>query len=183
MPWFSRLATINPGFDFKGMSLLGSSILSEHFSAESDSALMRRCVAGETACFAEIVRRYQRPLQTALRSRLRRIDWAEEVVQETFFAAFKSRHTFDCRFSFRTWLWTILLNHCRGQLQRQLRKPRIENWTDEEVRTRSAQQMQDPSAGPVADLLERERSALLESLLEQVSEAQADAYGCGSSAA
>jgi RNA polymerase sigma-70 factor (ECF subfamily) len=39
-------------------------------------------------------------------------------VQETFLAVFAARDTFNPAFSFRTWLWTILLNLCRRQLKR-----------------------------------------------------------------
>jgi RNA polymerase sigma-70 factor (ECF subfamily) len=87
----------------------------------SDAALMARAARGETECFAELVRRYRPPLARVARSRLGRADWAEDAVQETFLAAFKSRASYDPRFSFRTWLWTILLNQCHGHHKRRLR--------------------------------------------------------------
>ena len=45
--------------------------------------------------FVLLVERYERPLPWVARSRLGRVDWAEEAVQETFLSAFKSAHAFD----------------------------------------------------------------------------------------
>ena len=44
-------------------------------------------------------------------------------MQEAFLAVFAARHTYNPEFSFRTWLWTILLNVCRRQLRRRQRRP------------------------------------------------------------
>ena len=83
-------------------------------ATECDAVLIDRVRAGHSDDFAELVRRYQPALTRVARSRLGRADWAEEVVQETFLAAFKSCATYDPRYNFRTWLWTILLNQCRA---------------------------------------------------------------------
>jgi len=146
---------------------------------ESDIALMRRVCAGQCDRFAELVRRYQPALLRAARSRLRREEWAEEVVQETFLAAFKWKHTYDERFSFRTWLWTILLNQCRAYLARHGRTPRVVTWSDEERETEQAglYRVSLERAGPAPwdRLLARERTELLDRLLDRLSPPQADA--------
>lgn len=140
---------------------------------DNDAELMRRVQLGETDLFAELVRRYQRALVRFARSRLGRDDWAEEAVQETFLAAFKARRTYDSRFSFRTWLWTILVNHCRGQFARRSRLPLVESWPDEAAgQVEPALQDAQP---PLAGLLARERSERLEALLSRLSLVQADA--------
>lgn len=140
----------------------------------TDTALMARVQRGETELFAELVARYQPALRRVARSRLGRTDWAEDVVQETFLAAFKSRATFDARFSFRTWLWTILLHQCHGHYQRRMRSVPVEPLTEE-----YRQEVHEPSAGaggtPLAQLLAKERSAQLEFLLGRLTLAQADA--------
>ncbi len=143
----------------------------------TDATIMRQVQAGQTALFAELTRRYQPALVRVARSRLRRADWAEDVVQETFLAAFKSRHTFRSEFSFRTWLWTILLNQCRALWHRQARAPEA-RW-DAKVDFADARaieaRVQCTLPLPLADLMERERGALLETVLDQLSDVQADA--------
>lgn len=140
-----------------------------------DRALMLRVQAGEVDCFAELVARYRRPLLRVAESRLRRADWAEEAVQEAFLAAFRSRETFDAARSFRTWLWTILLNQCRALGQRHDKSGQVTCWTDnaEVASIDGAVCCDRPS--PLGELLARERADLLEQLLTRLSAAQADA--------
>lgn len=147
--------------------------------SHSDLALMRLVQAGDPLPFAELVRRYQPVLLRVACSRLGRMDWAEDAVQETFLAAFKSRHTYDEQFGFRTWLWTILLNQCRRSQSTHARVPKVSCWSDE------TQTVQEPALFqasvdrgeplPLARLLAQEQSALLESLLARLSVVQADA--------
>ena len=143
-------------------------------TTQSDATLIARVQAGETPCFDELVRRYQPALARVARSRLGRADWAEDVGQETFLAAFKSCGSYDSQFSFRTWLWTILLNQCHGHYQRRLRSVPLEPWPIECVPTGASEQG-DETGSPLVHLLAKERSAQLESLLGQLSTVQADA--------
>jgi len=141
----------------------------------SDATLMARAVRGETDCFAELVRRYQPALVRVAASRLGRTDWAEDVVQETFLAAFRSCASYDPRFSFRTWLWTILLNQCHGHYQRRARGLPVEPLT-EELEPAAGQASPETGGGsPLAALLAKERRAQLEGQLRQLTLAQADA--------
>lgn len=145
----------------------------------SDQALMRRIQAGETALFSEIVLRYEAALRRVAASRLGQAEWAEDVVQETFLAAYKGRHTFRPDQSFRTWLWTILLNQCRRSWSGQVRQPRLLTWGDQAeesvspaIYQASLERGGDP---PWAALVARERANLLEQLLGRLSPVQADA--------
>lgn len=137
---------------------------------------MRLVKAGKTDQFAELVRRYRPALVRVARGRLGRGDWAEEAVQETFLSAFKSAHTYDERFSFRTWLWTILLNQCRTQLKRRGRN-HVLAWTDagagQSLSLDDAPHDQLPS--PASLLISRERTELIERLLARLPEKEADA--------
>ena len=67
---------------------------------------------------SSVVRRYQAVLARVARSRLGRADWAEDVVQETFWPRSSRVASLRPQYSFRTWLWTILLNQCRAHYQR-----------------------------------------------------------------
>lgn len=135
---------------------------------------MARVQRGETEMFAELVRRYQQPLARVAHSRLGRADWAEDVVQESFLAAFKSRATYDARYSFRTWLWTILLRQCHGHYQRRQRSVPIEPLSADDHRD-AFEASPASSAAPLAQLLAKERAAQLEMLLARLPLPQADA--------
>lgn len=136
---------------------------------------MACAAAGQRECFAELVRRYRPALVRVATSRLGRADWAEDVVQETFLAAFKSRATYNAQYSLRTWLWTILLNQCRGHYQRRARGLTVEPLTGEHEQSLVEQAPHYGATSPLAVVMAKERSAQLERLLAQLSEAQADA--------
>lgn len=142
---------------------------------QSDAQLMARVKRGEAECFAELVRRYQPALRRVAASRLGRADWAEDVVQETFLSAFKSCASYDPRFSFRTWLWTILLNHCHGHYQRRMRSVSQESLTERCEPTAGQRPRESDDQSPLAKLLAQERTAQLEALLAQLTLKQADA--------
>ncbi len=147
----------------------------DQWLTESDAALVERVRAGNSECFAELVRRYGSALARVARSRLGRSDWAEDVVQETFLAAFKSCASYNPQYSFRTWLWTILLNQCRGHYQRRMRSVPVEPLGAECEQTTAHNGAGQPGTSPLGELLAKERTAKLESLLGKLSTVQADA--------
>lgn len=142
-----------------------------------DAEIMLRVQRGQVELFDQLVVRYRRALLRVASSKLGDVAWAEDVVQDAFLAAYAARHTYDARFSFRTWLWTILLNGCRRQLKRRSRKPNLhaasflggsegdEPWFSEPADDRSG----------LDQLLREERQEQLVRLLEELPEVQADA--------
>jgi RNA polymerase sigma-70 factor (ECF subfamily) len=143
-----------------------------------DGSVVAAVLGGDERAFSVFVDRYTGPLLRLAESRLGRRAWAEEAVQETFLCAFKSLHRYDSRYSFRTWLWTILLNQCRRHYQRHMRRPRVRNWSDRAdtvVAEGPPSGLASNDATPDARLLAEERARQLEELLRQLPATQADA--------
>jgi len=68
---------------------------------------VRHTLAGDSAAFAGVVERHHRALHGFLfRLLLNRHD-TEDLVQETFLAAYRQLARYDARYSFKTWLFTI----------------------------------------------------------------------------
>jgi RNA polymerase sigma-70 factor, ECF subfamily len=134
-----------------------------------DGVLIAAALAGESEAFAHLVGRYQGPLLKAAISRLGRRTWAEEAVQESFLCAHRWLSTYDSRFSFRTWLWTILLNQCSRVAKREARHV-PDTAADSLPNARI-----DPQPSPLDLLLAREASEQLYGLLAKLPEVQADA--------
>ncbi len=149
--------------------------MTESILQQSDADLFARVQAGDADAFSELVRRYQTALVRVAHSRLGRVDWAEDVVQETFLSAFKSCASYDARYGFRTWLWTILLNQCAGHYQRRMRSVPLDPWPSEPDEAASAAGDERGETSPLGRLLAKERAAELESLLLELSVVQADA--------
>lgn len=147
---------------------------------DQDRSIVEEVLRGETEHFSTLVDRYREPLLRLALSRLGRWDWAEDAVQEAFLCAYKSLHSYRARYSFRTWLWTILLNQCRRhakKLQRlQARKSTDVGgfalaWGEFD----SERDLVDPSNGPVQQALFAERIGRIELALRQLPPRTADA--------
>jgi RNA polymerase sigma-70 factor, ECF subfamily len=139
----------------------------------SDGSLIAAALAGDEPAFALLVERYRAPLSKAAHSRLGRRELAEEAVQETFLCAHRWLGTYDSRYSFRTWLWTILLNQCTRLAKREARhgsKAEVASVSDAALSGNVCR-----LASPLDQLLARERSEQLHELLARLPEPQADA--------
>jgi len=135
--------------------------------------LVAAVLAGEREAFAHLVARYQGPLLKAAVSRLGQRPLAEEAVQETFLAALKWLASYDSRYSFRTWLWTILLNQCSRHGKREARHVPAGDMAlaaDREAAVRAT-----GARSPLDEVLAREDGRLVHELLARLPEVQADA--------
>lgn len=130
-----------------------------------DAEIMRQVVAGQAELFGELVRRHRPALLKAAASKLAHASEAEDAVQETFLAAFRAKHTFDAQYSFRGWLWTILLNTCCRHARRNRSTGSLRDRVIEPSTTHSG----------LSDLLAAERTEVLNQLLDRLPDVQADA--------
>lgn len=89
----------------------------------TDGEILAAVLAGDADQYAVIVRRYRRALQNLAYSYLGDTQLAEDAVQESFLNSFRWLHTYDSRYSFRTWLWRILLNVCHRVREKSKRQP------------------------------------------------------------
>jgi RNA polymerase sigma-70 factor (ECF subfamily) len=74
-----------------------------------EAELVRRCKEGQEAAYAELVRRHRPRLYSLAYRLIGQRESAEDVVQETFIAAFRSMERFEPRPSLSAWLNTILI--------------------------------------------------------------------------
>ena len=86
-----------------------------------DVALVERALVGEEDAYAEIVRRYERPVFSLVVRMVRDRQRAEEISQEAFLKAFRALRRFDRSRKFSSWLFKIAHNTAidsmrRGQL-------------------------------------------------------------------
>ena len=91
----------------------------------TDSALAARVAAGDGAAFELVMRRYNRRLFRVARSVLRDDADAEDALQETYLAAYRSIGSFRGDSSLATWLSKLVLNHCIARRRRELRRDNI----------------------------------------------------------
>lgn len=137
----------------------------------TDGEIIEQVRLGEVLQFSTLVRRYQGPLLALASSRLGRKDLAEDAVQEAFLCAFKWLDSYDSKYAFRTWLWTILLNQCSRTAERQRRAERLESGFAATLSSNSDEFIDCPSARIESAETKRE----LKAALKKLPEAHADA--------
>lgn len=77
-----------------------------------DDLVVKRCLAGDTAAFEPLVKRYQRVLFTVAFRMLGDYDDACDATQNAFVKAFQNLATFDGQHRFFSWIYRILVNEC-----------------------------------------------------------------------
>lgn len=136
-------------------------------SDASDGMIIARVLSGDREQFAQIVRRYERPLLRVALSSLGQAEAAEDAVQEALIAAYRSLHQYDSKYSFRTWLWTIQLNECRRSWRR--------DKSEKQRTVNDAMNIRSEVPGPQESALLRERSQQIDEILQALSPGFADA--------
>lgn len=125
-----------------------------------EAELIRRCQAGETAAFDQLVLRHQQQLFAVSLRMLGDYHEATEVAQEAFVRAYRAINSFRSEAKFSTWLLSIVTNLCRNRRRWWARRKRvIAGSLDESVETEEgslAHEAADPSPSPSAQAVSRE---------------------------
>lgn len=87
----------------------------------SDEYVVDRVLAGETALYEIIVRRYNQRLYRVVRAILRDDAETEDVMQDAYVRAYQHLRQFEARSSFSTWLTRIAINEALARLRRRNR--------------------------------------------------------------
>jgi RNA polymerase sigma-70 factor (TIGR02960 family) len=92
-------------------------------TGQGDAGLIR-ARAGDEAAFRELTEAHRRELQLHCYRILGSLHDAEDMVQETLMAAWRSLDAFEGRASMRSWLYRIATNQCLNALRARSRRPR-----------------------------------------------------------
>lgn len=118
--------------------------------------------SGDAVAFAELVTRYRVRLMALVRRMLGHgPDEAEDLVQETFVAAYRARTQYRRGERFRPWLYRIAVNRCIDR-QRALGRNPVPVVLDEVVES------VDAGEGPMDALLTDERSARVQAAIAEL---------------
>jgi RNA polymerase sigma-70 factor (ECF subfamily) len=96
-------------------------------TALSDEEVVERVLAGDTALYEVVMRRYNTRLYRVARSILRNDGEAEDVMQDAYVRAFQHLGQFEGRAKFSTWLTRIAVHEA---LARAHNARRFEDWDD-----------------------------------------------------
>ena len=80
--------------------------------ALSDFKLIDEATNGDEKAYAELMRRYRKPVFHTLLKMVRNMDDAEDLTIEAFAKAFRNLPKFKKEYTFSTWLFRIATNNC-----------------------------------------------------------------------
>jgi RNA polymerase sigma-70 factor (ECF subfamily) len=83
-----------------------------------ESAIIKRCLDGDSACFQQIVNNHTPHLMAAALTVLGNRQDAEDICQETFLQAYHHLSSFDGDRNLRAWLYTILYRRCLNAVKK-----------------------------------------------------------------
>ena len=98
--------------------MASSTTLIDAFAALSDEEVVSRVLAGDTALYEIIIRRYNQRLYRVVRSILRDDSEAEDVMQDAYVRAYEHLNQFAGRAQFRTWLTRIAVHEALARVER-----------------------------------------------------------------
>ena len=120
---------------------------------KNDDVELIQCVlAGDDAAFAELVKKYQKPVHALAWRKVGDFHVAEEITQDTFLKAYQKLATLKEPQSFVSWLYVIATRRCIAWL----RKKRL--WTQSLEATNSGQFEKATYSGYIVE--ENERTAI-----------------------
>jgi RNA polymerase sigma-70 factor (ECF subfamily) len=95
--------------------------------AWTDEQIVERVLAGETALYEIVMRRYNQRLYRAARAILRDDAEAEDVLQDTYVRAYQHLSQFEGRAKFSTWLTRIAVHEALRRVERRQRFEAVED--------------------------------------------------------
>lgn len=141
----------------------------------SDHELVERFKGGDRRAFDEIVRRYQHRVFTLAIRWMGDEQIANEVAQDVFIALFRSLKNFRGDAQLSTWIYRVVVNHCKNRRQyRRRRHMNRHESIDGDRRDEDAPKRQYAHDGPAPDSAVHQSDAerLIREALDQLDEEQ-----------
>jgi RNA polymerase sigma-70 factor (ECF subfamily) len=96
-----------------------------------EKQLIEKAQAGDKKALSELVKKYEQTIYNFAFKICRDKNYAEQIMQETFYSMVKSLHQFDHHSKLSTWLYRIVANHCLMMARKMRNRPFV-SFDDEE---------------------------------------------------
>jgi RNA polymerase sigma-70 factor (ECF subfamily) len=138
------------------------------FSATDEQAMWRVKMEDDPHAFAQLVRRWERPIQALCTRMTGDAHRGEDLAQETFTRLFARRKDYESTGRFSTFLWRVALNLCYDELRKL--KRRRESFLEEDPGEAGDPGSMAEAPGPDLHLVEQERAEAVRRALLQLAE-------------
>ena len=150
--------------------MVRTAIREQTWNAGQETAILKRCLAGDWSEYALVVERYQRLVWAAVDAVVAEPCDVPDLVQETFIKAFEKLHTFGFRSSFSSWLYRVARNLALNHLRKHARRPKASSLELDDNAGRNADESLGAGGRPEANLWQAEQERELERLIRQLPE-------------
>jgi RNA polymerase sigma-70 factor, ECF subfamily len=140
------------------------------FAEVPDESLVAKFNSGTHEAFVELVHRYQGRIVNFIYRTLGDFERSEELAQESFLRAFRKADSFDSKYRFSTWLYTIARNLASNELRDRSRRPTPYTIEDEDWASAGQAYIDQNTTGadPARVMINKEMKLALEKALEQL---------------
>jgi len=153
------------------MHVVNAAVL-EEWAGLPDEQVVSQVLAGQTALFEVLMRRYNERLYRAARAILRDEREAEDVMQQAYVNAYTHLRQFDGRSSFATWLTRIAVHEALARARRRGRYTNL----DEDPSTVEFPMHLTSTPDPERQAFARELGALLESAIDRLPDGSREVF-------
>src|SRR5437870_2097781 len=140
------------------------------FAISDEQAMWRVQTQDDERAFAQLVRRWEGPIQRLGARMTGDVHRGEDLAQETFARVFAKRKDYQASGKFSTWLWRIALNLCYDELRRRQRREKTIFNEEGGEPLAVLEALTAADAAPDRSLAERERSGMVQRALDELPE-------------
>jgi RNA polymerase sigma-70 factor (ECF subfamily) len=149
--------------------MAGSFLSAALFRATDEQAMWRVKMEDDPQAFAQLVRRWEKPIQSLCARMTGDAHRGEDLTQEAFARVFARRKDYQASGRFATFLWRVALNLCYDELRKINR--RRESMLEEAVGDDRETHFVASGPGPDFMLVEQERAEAVRRALLELTEA------------
>ena len=131
-----------------------------------EKKLIEQAQAGDKKALAELVKNYEQTIYNFAFKICRDKNYAEQIMQETFYSMVKSLHQFDHNSKLSTWLYRIVANHCLMMARKARSRPFIS--LDDEENLFEEKYAADWSSIPYKDAENQELKNILDDAIQNL---------------
>lgn len=131
------------------------------FTISDEQAMWRVQTHDDAHAFAQLVQRWEKPIQRLCTRMLGDTQKGEDLTQDTFARIFARRKEYEIKGKFSTFLWRVALNLCYDELRRVRRRPETPLNEESEEENWAPSSFESPTPGPDAQLVAQEQRHLV----------------------
>jgi RNA polymerase sigma-70 factor (ECF subfamily) len=146
---------------------LGNKDFSE--KAKQDFKLVERAKEDDQKAFAELMKRYRKPVFHLILKMVRNNDDAEDLTIEAFAKAFRNLSKFNPEFTFSTWLFRIATNNCIDFLRKKkLNTFSIDNAYKDDNGDEVSMDIKDVNLNPQEETIKTEKIEIVKGIVTKL---------------